>query len=329
MQKVKVLTIGDVHIKVNNIPECTEMISRLVDLAKKESPDFIVCLGDVLDRHSNIHVQCLILAEKLTQAMSEIAPFFLLVGNHDRPNNSNFLTEEHPFNAMKKWDNVTIVDTTVEYFFKDYRFVLVPYVPPGMFDKALQMIPNPYENVTAYFAHQEFEGAKMGAIVSQCGDKWSPEKSLCVSGHIHSYDYLQPNMIYTGTPIQHSFGDSVNNTVSMFTFNEKEWEQERIDLGMIKKVTIYLTPEEVATYVVPQNKIVKIVIRGEEADIKTIAKLEKIQELKRQGVKIAFKVTQSTEVSTSTLPKMPYKDRLYQEMRKDLYSLMWFNKLFK
>ena len=36
MQKVKVLTIGEVHIKVNNIPECAEIISRLVELAKKE-----------------------------------------------------------------------------------------------------------------------------------------------------------------------------------------------------------------------------------------------------------------------------------------------------
>ena len=78
-----VLAIGDVHIKVNNLPEAEEMISRLTQLAIDRHPDLIVCLGDVLDRHATIHVQCLMLAEIMVAELSQVAPFFLIVGNHD------------------------------------------------------------------------------------------------------------------------------------------------------------------------------------------------------------------------------------------------------
>jgi len=332
-EEVKVLTIGDVHIKVNNIPESLDMIERLVKLAKEKKPDFIVCLGDVLDRHSMIHVQCLMTAEKMTQKLSEIAPFFLIVGNHDRPNNSNFLTDEHPFNAMKRWENVTIVDNVIEYKIKDHRFIMAAYVPPSRFDEALNTIDKPYENVTCYFGHQEILGAKMGAIVSQCGDKWPLENNLLVCGHVHDYDHLQPNMIYTGTPVQHSFSDRSDKTISYFTFTSDntggpKWSQERIDLGMIKKITIYLTPEQVVNYIVPEDKIVKLVVKGDESEIKTVAKLDKIQQLKKQGVKVVFKTIQNAEVSTTTLPKMSYKDRFLSEIKKDLNAISWFNKLF-
>lgn len=326
---MNILAIGDVHIKVNNLPEAEELILRLTKLAEERKPDLIICLGDVLDRHSTIHVQCLMLAEKMTEALSKIAPFFLIVGNHDRPNNSDFLTDRHPFNAMKKWDNVYIIDSTFKYNYKDFNIVLVPYVPPGRFNEALNTVENIFENTSAIFAHQEIYGAKMGAIISQDGDKWSEENPVLISGHIHNYDQLQKNMIYTGSVIQHSFGDNGDKTVSMFTFTENNWEQERISLGMTKKVIIYITPEQVLNYKVPKDKIVKLVVRGEESAIKTVIKLDKIQELKKEGVKVVFKTIHNVEVAKETQPKMSYRDRLYNELGRDLNSLSWFKKIFE
>jgi len=324
-----VLAIGDVHIKVNNLPEAEEMISRLTRLAKDRNPDLIVCLGDVLDRHATIHVQCLMLAERMVAELSQIAPFFLIVGNHDRPNNSDFLTDRHAFNAMKKWPNVHIIDKTFVYHYKDLKFVMVPYVPPGRFNEALETVENCLQDCAAVFAHQEIYGAKMGAIVSQCGDKWELDRPILISGHIHNRDTLQPNMIYTGSVIQHSFGDNGNKTVSMFSFTPGKWEEETISLGMKKKVIVYITPDQVLDYKVPQDKIVKLVIRGNESEIKTVAKLDKIQELKKEGVKVAFKTTYNVEIATETQAKMSYKDRLYKELGMDLCSISWFKKIFE
>lgn len=324
---MKVLTIGDPHFKVNNVQECEEMTQKLVELAQRIQPTFIVCLGDILHKHESIHVVPLMRAENLIKRLSEIALTFLIVGNHDRPNNSNYLTDEHPFNAMKEWKNVYIADKVLDVTIQEKRFLLVPYVPPGRFMDALQTKENPLIGTTAIFAHQEFHGAKMGAIKSQAGDKWPLNNPHVISGHIHDYDKLQSNITYVGTPMQHAFGDSTNKTVSIFTFDETI-SDERIDLGLTKRVIIYLSPDQIHTYEPPTDKLVKIVIRGEDAEIKAIGSLDKIKELRRQGVKVVFKANISEESTQKIRIRLPYRDRLLHEISSDPDQVKWYKQLF-
>lgn len=362
---IKALVIGDNHFKVNNVQETDEMTKRLIALAEKETPDFIVLLGDILHRHETIHVVPLMGCEKMIKGLSNIAPTFICIGNHDRPNNSNFLTDEHPFNAMKEWRNVQIADKVLSYTPgssgqpSNFKFVFVPYVPCGRFMEAINTLKNNekvnndntlnnntenkdvLEGVTCIFAHQEFFGAKMGAIVSESGDKWPLENPLVVSGHIHDYDMLQDNIIYTGTPIQDGFGDrSTDKTVSIFTFscldNKLSWKQDRVDLGLPKRITVYLSPSDIHNYEPPENRVVKIVVRGPDAEIKACMKLEKIKELKKKGVLVAFKTTyeikEKDENQKENLPanmkvhRYTYKERLVSELRGD--TLKWFKKIF-
>jgi len=324
----KVICLGDPHFKVNNVPESEEMSNKFVELCQKEKPKIIVVLGDILHRHETIHVTPLMKAEQLIKRLSEISPTFVIVGNHDRPNNSNYLTDEHPFNAMKHWDNTYVVDKVVDLKVGTFRFIFSPYVPPGKFMDALNTVDNPLENTNAIFAHQEFFGAKMGAIISQAGDKWSLDNPLVVSGHIHDYQQLQDNMIYVGTPFQHAFGDSSDKTVSIFRFTQSSFKHERVDLGIKKRVIVYITPDKIHDYIPPEDKLVKLIVKGEESEIKACAKLEKIQELKRMGVKISFKATRTENTKTNNVQNVSYKDRLYQEIKTDLNCVKWFNKLF-
>lgn len=347
---VSVLCIGDPHIKVNNMVDSEMMIERLEMLVKERKPDFVVCMGDVLDRHSNIHVSCLMMAEKMVDKLSQLCPFFLLIGNHDRPNNSNFLTNEHPFNSLKKWNNVYVVDTFFKWEVGGLKFLFLPYVAPQRLDEAINLAlkadngeNEKLEEYTTIFCHQEFKGAKMGGIVSEGGDKWDEKNPLVISGHIHDYDLLQHNIVYVGTPFQHTYSESIHKCVSMFTFKSSQsvntegsdtqnfaWEQERIDLGLKKKVTIYITPNEVHGYTPPQDKDVKLVIKGDEASIKTIAKVAKIQELKKMGVKVVFKAVQTIDTSKGkVVPKMSYVDRLRMEISSHAQLLDWYNKILQ
>ena len=77
---------------------------------------------------------------------------------------------------------------------------------------------------------------------------------------------------------------------------ETGWDQERVDLGLRKKVTLYLTPEKVYKFEVLMDKDINWQLKGA---IKTIAKVQKIQDLKKQGVKVVFKTIQNTELSAS------------------------------
>lgn len=340
-EMIKVLTIGDPHFKTDNVPEMDQMVTKIIKLVKELLPNFIVVLGDVLHRHEKIHVIPLMRAESFIKQLSEICPTFILIGNHDRPNNSTYMTNEHPFNALKLWPNTYIVDEKVmDIKLGDHRFLFVPYVFPGKFEETLNHpsfgIQN-FKEVTAIFAHQEFYEAKMGAIKSQCGDKWDLSYPLIISGHIHDYDHLQENIIYVGTAIQSSFGDSTGKTVSLFNFPEGcggcGWSEDRIDLNLPKKVIIYLDCEDVHTYVPPEDKLVKIVIRGDDAALKSVSKLEVIKQWKKKGIKIAYKSVSNISNTLSDQGriklKLRYKDRLYTTIYNDFKQLEWFNKLFK
>jgi DNA repair exonuclease SbcCD nuclease subunit len=327
----RVLVIGDPHFKVSNIRETNLMTERIVALAEERKPDLIVCLGDILDRHETIHVTPLVKATAFLHQLRLIAPLVAIIGNHDRPNNSTYLTDEHPFSGLKHWKNTTIVDQGADIRIKGHRFIFVPYVPPGRFLEAIKSFvtddpedPDFLSNVTCVFAHQEFLGAKMGAIRSEIGDPWPLNYPYVISGHIHDYDQLASNILYTGTPIQHAFGDRDDKTVSWVEWpdraegpaqglqevNRADLEytqpciptQERIDLGLPKKVIVHLSCTDIVNYQPPPNTQLKIVVMGTSAEIKAAMKLTNIKTLISAGVKVVFRDVPSTKKADQVEP---------------------------
>ena len=139
-QSLRVLCLGDPHFKINNVREMDEMTTKFLETARNLKPDFIVCLGDILDRHSNIHVIPLKMAIEFLKQISLIADLYIVIGNHDRPNNSNFCTDEHPFTACKFWDRTVVADKPLIIERQGRKFIFVPYVPPGRFAEALLLL---------------------------------------------------------------------------------------------------------------------------------------------------------------------------------------------
>ena len=336
--KLRVLTIGDPHFKTNNTAEMKLLCIKTIELAKNIKPDFIVVLGDVLDKHEKIHVVPLSQSIEWLENLSNIAPLYVLIGNHDRPNNSDFLSNLHPYNGLKDNDNIYIVDDIMTYKNNNFKFLFVPYVPPGKFMEAistkidLDTIPE----YTCIFAHQEFFGAKMGAIVSKVGDKWPLSHPLIISGHIHDYNIPQENIIYTGTPIQHAFGDSTSKTVSLYTFNDnkEKYIEERIDLGLPKKRIFYLSPQEVVAWNPPLNSLIKLVIKGTNAEIKATMKLSLIKDWSKMGIKIVYKPTDEYETMENNNSNIYNKDnttylhRLHEKIQNNNNIKFWYDRLF-
>ena len=288
---VTALVIGDPHFKVKNVRETGPMVEAIVRVATERRPDFIVVLGDVLDRHEVIHVSPLNRAINFLSQLMAIAPTYVIIGNHDLKNNRQFLSEEHPFPSLKLWnpERMIIADTTVLAPIKGHLFSFVPYVPPGRFVEALDKQEG-WMNSTAIFAHQEFKGCKMGAIISEEGDDWPRTSPYVVSGHIHDFQEPQPNILYTGTPIQHAFGDRHDKSISFFTFHAPgHRDHERIDLGLPRKQVVNILCAEVSTYVPQDNCELKIVIKGTSGELKAIVKHPNIVAWKERGIVINYK----------------------------------------
>lgn len=299
----RILVIGDNHFMRNNSLETDEMVNKILEVARNNRYDFAVLLGDILDTHETIHIGPFCRAISFMEQLSKLVPkLFVVVGNHDRPNNAVFLTDEHPFFACKSWSNTTIVDKVTEY----NNYLFVPYVQVGRFKEAVEthLGENNFEDIKKYnivFAHQEFKGCSMGAIKSESGDVYDTSNPLCISGHIHVYEELQPNLIYPGTPIQHSYGDSPDKALMDLKFNtlDKTFSYDRIKLGLPRKLVVHIDAEQLMDYKVPENSFVKLVVSGQNDKVREMMKLEKVKEmLSSQRVKLSIQDVKKNKISS-------------------------------
>lgn len=300
----KTLFIGDPHFKINNVEYIPLFVTKIMNIVKSNHLDFIVIAGDVLHNHDKVDVEPLNLAISFIDSLRKQVKTFVLVGNHDYKNNQQFLTNHHWMNAIKLWDNVVIVDHTIEYQLNQHSFLFVPYVPPKRFKEAIETKIN-FDNIQKYkaiFAHQEFYGCKMGPIQSTCGDIWNKNWPLVVSGHIHNKQWSQPNIYYPGSAMQHAFGQSVENTVTILTFFEQKFSYEEIDLQMPKLSIKYISVKDIMTPLKFQNtefKKYKIVLLGTQEEFKTFKKNKRYKELLDEGFQITFKLENIMVVETS------------------------------
>lgn len=291
----KILAVGDPHIKIDNIPEFDLFVKKITDLAINSSPDIIIVLGDILHTHERLHTTPLNKAYEFIEKLREITLTYVLVGNHDMENNMQFLTENHWMNGMKEWDNVVIVDKTIVTKLNQYTIFLVPYVPTGRFQEALKTYKDEdFINADIIFAHQEFSGCKMGAIISIEGDKWPIEYPHIISGHIHSNQTPQENIYYPGSAMQHAFGESEKNIIPIITMDSKDpkgYSLEEVNLNLPRKKIVYMDVEELNDYT-PQeenNDKIKVTVSGVYEEFKALKKTKKYRELVDKGVKVVFK----------------------------------------
>jgi DNA repair exonuclease SbcCD nuclease subunit len=256
---MKALVIGDPHFKHNSdVSESEEYVTKIIAIARKHDPTFIVILGDILDTHEIIRVQPHNLAEKLIEGLSEIAHTYVLIGNHDYINNSQFLTTNHIFGPFKKWNNVTIVDAVVGIYIEEKYFVFVPYVPVGRFQEALDTLVKDgetWELADCIFAHQEFKGCKPrnkdNTFKSKVGDIWDEDYPLVISGHIHKAQNVGKNIKYPGNSLQHSYLENPNKHVLIVEWGEDIDDEiaeptfTKISTGMKKKKSIDMNVTEI------------------------------------------------------------------------------------
>jgi DNA repair exonuclease SbcCD nuclease subunit len=287
---VKTLFIGDPHFQVNNITEIDLFLPKITKLAQEKQPDIIIIAGDLLHTHERLHTIALNKAYELVKNMRDISPTYILVGNHDYIQNQQFLTENHWMNALKEWPNVFVIDKVVSLVLQEQKFIFVPYVPPGRFREALDTYPEPWKDANCIFAHQEFYGCKMGAITSIEGDKWPLDFPFIISGHIHSRQKPQKNIYYSGSAMQHAFGESEKNIIACITFSDKDYELEEVNLELPRKKIIYMDVDDIDKYKATSTcDQIKLTLTGNYEQFKALKKTKEYKNILDTGVKVVFK----------------------------------------
>lgn len=349
---IKVLCIGDPHFKINNSIESEAMTKAILKVIEDQKPDIIVNLGDTLDRHESIHVVPLCRSIDFLATLQTIAPLYVLIGNHDMRNNKDWLSGIHPFTALKYWNNTTVVEKPIRVNHGNFTFTFCPYVDKGLLKAALNTIDPikpTWKLSDAIFVHQEMRGS----LTSENGDVWDPNYPLLISGHIHTYMELQPNVIYPGTPMQHDFGDNEDKAISIFTFSQDENQGDRqIDGKQIlqgsvykgtvshkhERIPLYLTPwrtvtihcNEVSTYEPPTGVKLRIVLQGITSELNAADKHPKVIGWRRAGIKIGRDtLTPQLPMATGSpsLATMPFSQHLFNAISNEQPLVSIFREL--
>ena len=308
----RILLIGDPHFKVSNKLETDQFTKSTLEYLEENSSDlgFIVVLGDILDTHEKIHTQPFCRAVQFLTSLSKLIKTYVLIGNHDRINNNVFMTPEHPFTGMDQNDNLIIVDSTIQ----ENDFVFVPYVPNGRFKEALSHIDYDFSKAIAIFAHQEFKGCKMGAIISEDGDIWEENLPPIFSGHIHDFQQPQKNILYTGTPFQHSFSDK-NDKANVKLFVDRDsWKIEKICTKVTPKRLFSMKLSEFEGFVPPENCLIKINFLCQNEDFKKIISSRFFRDkIKKFNIQYKLKVEKSDKIE---MISSNFVENLYSEIDK-------------
>lgn len=288
---MRVLFVTDVHFKHNNLRETEILMNKLRDADLYDGINLAVIGGDVLDTHERIDVQLLNRAYDMITVIKSRVKVIVCVGNHDMINNQQFMTANHWMNGMKEWHNVTIVD---EMPFVLDGLVFVPYVYPGRLVEALNLASIDWKKAYCIFAHQEILGCKMGAFVSEIGDKWELDWPLLISGHIHERQRPQENVIYPGSVITHSFGNHGDESqgLSIFEFSDQGLlvSEERISLGLKAKKTISLKVGDKIKISDFKDGNCRLVLSGTADEIAKHKVEKQSRILENEGIKIVYRL---------------------------------------
>jgi len=293
-----IIIIGDPHFQMSNMDEVKIFIQKCSAHVKKQKENLyaIVVLGDVLHDHERVHSTALNVAVNFLNELAEISPTYVLVGNHDLINNSQFLTQNHWMNALKTNKNITVVDEVIEEIWEDKTVFMVPYVPNGRLVEALNT-GGDWPDADVIFAHQEIKGVKMGSIVSEHGDEWKDDWPFVITGHIHQNQTPQPNVFYPGSALQVAFGESERNIIAEVDLNKLCREEiKEVDLGMQKKKILYTDASDLKKVVKKiepggtyENHKLKVCVDGSKEEFKALKKTAAFKKLQKKGVKVVYK----------------------------------------
>lgn len=298
--QVSILCLGDPHYMKNNEDDTNILEDEFLRQVEKYKPDIIAVMGDVLDRFGNVYTPVLARALYFLHELSEITTLFIIVGNHDRVNPSDFLSDIHPFIGCQWWKNTTVADTVRKTKVKGFKFCLVPYVAKNRYFEALDKYNINVNDFDCFFSHQEFKGCNYGphsesdakdVCESDAKDVWRKDYPLNVNGHIHEYQNLG-TLINVGTAYQVNFGENEGKGLSLITLSKENgktsFEEKRIPLKTSLKETHTVSAVDYLSWKPPYSR----------------------KEMKKRNIRILLKVKGSNAELAPLKQNVSYKKKL-------------------
>lgn len=337
-ENLNVLCIGDLHFDCSNKEVTEKLLQVSIEVIEEKKPDCVIILGDLLHKKCP-HQSVFDRLEKYLRKIHEISEqLIVLIGNHDRVNDSVFLGDCHYFNAFKDWERMIIVDEVTIVNLKSFSFICVPYVKDGRFLEAIETRVNK-DQISDYdfiFAHQMF------STHSPSGDVIHDYYPGIGSGHVHEYYNSSKDenvnfklLIYFGSVHQVSFAESEDKSFSLLTFKEGQDipDEERIKIRLTQKNTKYINYSEFENLKFDKKQKLeetRIVIKIDQSELKSLKSSLKYKNLLVKGVKIKEEISKNNErnIKDIELDNVQFIDKLKNILTTEEIELCDDLKLF-
>lgn len=254
----KTLLIGDIHLRIKSVSDFLSLKEKVFSTIKTHTPQTVIFMGDLLDTNDIVRVSLHEMITDFIAQISEKSKVFILIGNHDYSSPTQYLTNHHIFNPLKKWDNVWVVDEPL--IFGDS--LMMPYVPPGRFADAIFDVD--FSNIKRIFCHQSFL-----PLIKFAKDTWTTDSPRVYSGHIHDHCF-DDNIFYTGSSLQVSCTENPDKKLWILTSQSLGQKDLITPIPVEIKgiLTIKCKSKSLATIKPSPIHHTKIVIRGTKTEYK-------------------------------------------------------------
>lgn len=259
IKKTKIAIFSDLHLGVYGNSEkwhdtALKWADWIVDeLTQKKIKD-ILFLGDFFDNRSEISVQTIHIASIIIEKFKNFN-MFMIIGNHDAYYKNR--SDVHSLGMVKGYENITLIDTNLEFEAFNKRFLFVPWNN--------ELSNGAYDYV---FGHFEIQTFKMNNYtVCNHGllpiDLLASNAHMVFSGHFHNRNHKKYNegaIHYVGSCFPLDFSDE-NNT--------KGYHILDVETGTLKFVENCISPRFIKTPISNhehlksediKNNIVKLII---------------------------------------------------------------------
>jgi len=333
---IRLLLVGDPHLKKYKQHEYLPMIEQIVGHAERLKPDGVALMGDLLDAHDTIDLTAQCDAQRLVFELSQRLQLrtIVLVGNHDRINNSEYLTKYSSLYGLSYTPQIELIDQPKIIDLKGIKIGAVPYIPTGRYEEAIRGTgeEEQWRAVRLNLTHQDWRGSVYNGQVSTEGDESLTPEIPTYNGHIHDYGRPRTHILNIGAPRQIAFGENEDKALVLLIISPNPSIaiiEERIPLDLPKRRILKLSVEEARKWLPKDNdnSLYKLEVVGGSAAIEGFIRSDHWKMLKAKGVKL--KRTYQREVIPIRIvnDRRNYLDRLQEFIGYDKEQLAAYHRL--
>lgn len=268
---MKIICFGDLHShsftdfsEVDDITgnsrltQILDALDYMKDYAIENGIKNILFAGDLYHKRKSVETKVYNLTfNKIKEFSKSGLNTIMIPGNHDQQSHEDF--PEHSLEPFKEIENVTVLDRFEPKWIHDndkgdidsFCVFPVPYsknaeMVKQEIDKYAEKTTNEgLEDKSILLGHLGISGAYVGKSSYTMADAYTIEElyphafQFIVLGHFHKYQDLggHPHAFYTGSPIQHNFGDEGQDK-GFWVIDMETRTKELIEIPSPKFITV-------------------------------------------------------------------------------------------